>query len=378
MASTMRVPGDRLSQGACVVRTRDRMIEISVIIPVRNEERYIGSCLESIVRNDYPKETLEIIVVDGCSDDSTRAIVEELTREHPYIRMLENPDRTVPYAMNIGIDASRGDLLMRMDAHTLYPPDYIRKLVGWHRRLEADNVGAVCNTGVLHETRTSVALRKIMSDPLGVGNSYFRTGVTAVKRVDTVPFGCYRRSVFERIGKYDTRLTRNQDIELNKRLVRNGGRIFLVPDVRCTYLVRETYREFARGRFATGRWIVRTSYLTRSLSSVSARHFVPLVFLLSLIVPAVLALVHPGFLLLSGLSLASYAAIVTWRSVSLSDRSTSVLHLLGAFAAAHFGYGLGSLAGLKDVLQLACSRSGGPPSAATDTEDPDGGRLSGR
>lgn len=354
------------------------MIEVSVIIPVRNEERYIGGCLESVLRNDYDRQSLEVIVVDGCSDDGTRTIIQELAREHPCITMLENPDRTVPYAMNIGIEASRGELLMRMDAHTLYPPDYIRKLVDWHRRLDADNVGAVCETGVLNVTKTSVALRKIMSDPLGVGNSYFRTGVAGVRQVDTVPFGCYRRSVFEKIGNYDTRLTRNQDIELNKRLVRSGGRIFLVPDVRCTYLVRESYREFARGRFATGRWIVRTSFLTRSLSSVSVRHFVPLIFLLSLIVPSVLALLHPGFLLIAGLSLASWSAVVAWRSAALSDRSTSVPHLLGAFATAHFSYGLGSLAGLGDVLRLAWSRSDSFPPASAGSADPGGGARSGR
>lgn len=354
------------------------MIEVSVIVPVRNEAAYIGSCLESIVRNDYPAESLEILVVDGCSEDETRRIVQEFSARHRQIRLLENPDRTVPFAMNIGIEASRGDLIMRMDAHTLYPTDYIRKLVDWHRKLEADNVGAVCETGVLNETGTSVALRKIMSDPLGVGNSYFRTGVAQVKQVDTVPFGCYRRSVFEKIGRYDTRLTRNQDIEFNKRLVRSGGRIFLVPDVRCTYLVRETYRAFARSRFATGRWIVRTSYLTRSLSSVSLRHFVPLLFLLSLIVPALFALVHPAFLLVSGLSLASYAAIVTWRSAVLSDRSTSLLRVLAAFVVAHFSYGLGSLAGLKDVCLLALSGSGGARPAAAGAGNSPGGPDSGR
>jgi len=348
------------------------MIEVSVIIPVRNEERYIGSCLESVLGNDFDKQALEVIVVDGRSDDNTRKIVEEAAREHQCIRLLDNPDRTVPYAMNIGIAAARGALLMRMDAHTLYPGDYIRKLVTWHGRLEADNVGAVCETGVLNETRTSVALRKIMSDPLGVGNSYFRTGVEEVKQVDTVPFGCYRKAVFEKIGVYDTRLTRNQDIELNKRLVRAGGRIFLVPDVRCTYLVRETYREFARSRFATGRWIVRTSYLTRSLSSVSPRHFVPLVFLLSLIVPLLLALLQPWFLLLSALSATSYAAVVAWRSAVLADRSTSLLHLAAGFVTAHFSYGLGSLVGLKDVLWFALSGSGGPRRAA----QPGGGPTS--
>lgn len=333
------------------------MIEVSIIIPVRDEERYIGRCLESILANDYPVESLEILVVDGRSEDETRNIVERFAGDCASILLLDNPRRTVPHAMNIGIEASRGRLIMRMDAHTLYPPDYIRKLVDWQGRLDADNVGAVCDTGVLNETRTSVALKKTMSDPLGVGNSYFRTGVPEVRQVDTVPFGCYRRSVFERFGKYDVRLTRNQDIELNKRLVKGGGKIFLVPDVRCTYLVRETYRAFGRSRFATGRWIVRTSYLTRSLSSVSPRHFIPLLFILSLLVPAALGSLHPGFLVVTVGSLAAYLGLVAWRSAMLTDGSTSAAHVAGAFLTAHFAYGLGSLVGLIDVARLALRRS---------------------
>ncbi len=321
-------------------------------MPVRNEEKYIDNVIQNILQNDYPRENMEVLIIDGLSDDKTVEIVEKYARQYGFIRLLSNQHKTVPYALNIGIKAATGDYIIRMDAHSSYPSDYFSKLIEWSLKLDADNVGAVCATDALNKTKTSVAIKKVMSDKFGVGNSAFRTGINEAKEVDTVPFGCYKREVFEKYGLFDERLTRNQDIEFNKRIAKAGAKIYLVPDITLTYYPRESYATFYMNRFNTGRWIIITSYLTKSLSNVSLRHFIPLIFLLSILFPLLLCLVTPYFVILSGLSLGAYMSLIGWRSVKLTEKGTSPFHLVAAFSILHISYGLGSLFGLFKVGKM--------------------------
>mgnify|MGYP002754093443 FL=1 len=216
---------------------------LSVICPIYNEEKYIGQCVESILAQDYPKDDLEILFVDGMSTDDTRCIVVNYSNEYPFIKLFDNPKRIVPCAMNIGIKASKGDIIIRLDAHASYPTNYFSALIGRIVELDADNVGVVCKTDVLNKTPKTLAIREVLSNKFGVGNSVFRTGVDKVMKVDTVPFGCYRRDTFERFGMYDERLIRNQDFELNYRIRKGSGRIFIVPDSNCTYYARESFKK---------------------------------------------------------------------------------------------------------------------------------------
>ena len=219
---------------------------LSVICPIYNEEKYIANCIESILLQDYPKDDLEVLFVDGMSKDRTREIVAEYTRKYPFIRLIDNPEKIVPYAMNYGIRASKGEVIIRLDAHATYEKNYFSALVRRLNELGADNVGSVCKTDVLNKTPKTLAIREVLSNKFGVGNSVFRTGIDKVMEVDTVPFGCWRRDVFDKYGLYDLRLVRNQDIELNKRILRGGGKIFIVPDTYCTYLARETFKGLAK------------------------------------------------------------------------------------------------------------------------------------
>jgi len=203
----------------------------------------------------------------------------------------------------------------------------------------------------LNKNPLTIAIKEVLNNPWGIGNSYFRIGIKKVKEVDTVPFGCFRKDVFERFGNYDTRLNRNQDIELNKRIIRGGGKIFLIPGTYCTYLVRETINSFILNNFENGKWNVMTVYYTKTFSSLSIRHFIPIIFLLSLITPMLLALVKPIFLVVTGISLFIYISIILMISLSLSVRKKmNLFYLLLVFVSLHISYGVGSLVGIFKVL----------------------------
>ena len=216
---------------------------ITVVCPIYNEEKYIARCIESIMEQDYPKSDMEVLFVDGMSTDHTRAIIEEYLPRCPYLRVIDNPQRIVPYAMNAGIKAAKGDVIIRLDAHALYPSNYFSELVRKLYELNADNVGAVCRTLPANDTPKCKAIAAALSSAFGMGNSYFRIGAKEIKQVDTVPFGCYRKDVFDRIGPYDNDLVRNQDDELNARLIKHGGKIYLIPYIVVDYFARDTIKK---------------------------------------------------------------------------------------------------------------------------------------
>lgn len=320
---------------------------LSVICPIYNEEKYIAKCIESILAQDYPKDDLEVIFADGMSTDRTRAIVAEYAAKHPFIRLIDNPRRIVPPALNAAIDASHGDVIMRLDAHASYQPNYFSAIAAALDKYGADNAGSVCKTDVLNKTPKALAIREVLSHPLGVGNSVFRTGINGVKEVDTVPFGCWRRSVFSRFGKYDERLVRNQDIELNKRIKAGGGKIVIVPDTYCTYYARETFSKLAKNNYGNGKWNILTVYYTNQLKSLSLRHFIPLIFVLSLLLPAIAGFFWHPLWWLAAASLATYILLVSGISAKIALRKhLNFLYLVSSFFVLHLTYGWGSLMGL--------------------------------
>ena len=320
---------------------------LSVICPIYNEEKYIAQFLDSLLQQDHPQDDLEILLVDGMSKDRTREIVAGYTTQYPFIRLIDNPEKIVPYAMNRGIKEAQGDVIMRLDAHAFYQPDYFSVLVNGLKRLDADNVGTVCKTDVLNKTPKTLAIREELGNKFGVGNSTFRTGITEEQKVDTVPFGCWSRKVFEKYGNYDVRLVRNQDIELNKRIIRGGGKIYILPDTHCTYLARETWRALAKNNYGNGKWNILTVYYTKTFSSLSLRHFIPLLFVLSLIVPLLLAFVWWPFALVSAASLLAYTGLLSVVSLRLSiQKHLNFFYLLITFFVLHLSYGWGSLVGI--------------------------------
>ena len=218
--------------------------KITILIPCRNEEKFISAIIEDVINQDYPKDKTEVFIIDGMSDDKTREIINQYSTKYSGLKVLDNPQKTVPYAMNIGIKASSGDIIIRMDVHSLYPKDYISKLVYFLEKLNADNVGGVCITKPFSDTLMAKAISLVLAHPFGVGNSYFRIGAKEIKEVDTVPFGCFKRSIFDKVGFFNENLKRSQDLEFNLRIKRAGGKIYLFPDIVSDYYSRSGLKDF--------------------------------------------------------------------------------------------------------------------------------------
>ena len=317
---------------------------LTIICPIYNEEKYIARCIESIMAQDYPKDDLEVLFMDGMSTDRTREIIASYFPQCPYLRVLDNPQKIVPYAMNKGISEAKGDVIMRMDAHTFYEPNYCSAIVKRLKELNADNVGCVCKTDVLNKTPKTLAICEVLSNKFGVGNSTFRTGIESVKEVDTVPFGCWPKRVFEKYGRFDVRLVRNQDIEFSKRIINGGGKIYIIPDTFCTYLARETFRGLAKNNYNNGLWNILTVYYTKQMKSLSLRHFIPLLFVLSLIIPTIVgAFWHPAWLMSAFVLLVYLLALGAVSAKLAKQKHLNFFYLLWSFITLHCSYGFGSL-----------------------------------
>ena len=271
-----------------------------------------------------------------------------MRRNHNCIRLLNNARQITPVALNIGIAAAQGTVIMRMDAHVDYPADYIRSLVRLLQEKGADNVGGVCLTQPGGQTAVARAIAVGMSHPMGVGNSYFRIGSAEERWVDTVPFGCYRKEVFDRIGLFDEELVRNQDDEFNLRLIRRGGRILLSPQVVCRYYARDSLRKLWRMYYQYGYF---KPLVVRKVEGVmTLRQLAPPLLVLCLVAGALLApcsrLAAAGWALLL---LGYVAALLTFAIPVAAKQGPAVgLSLVLVFLALHLSYGLGYLRGIFD------------------------------
>lgn len=325
---------------------------LSIVCPIYNEEKYISVCIKSILAQDFPKDDLEVIFADGMSTDGTRRIVSSYAEKFPFIRMIDNPKRIAPAALNTAISVARGDIVMRLDAHATYAPNYFSAVSDAVRKYEADNAGAPCRTDVLHKNKVSLAIKEVLSNPLGVGNSSFRTGVSEAREVDTVPFGCWPATAFEKFGRFDERLVRNQDFEFNSRIRKGGGRIVIIPDTYSVYYARESFATLADQGYKNGKWNILTVYYTGRLSSLALRHYVPLAFVLSLFVPLLAGIIVSPLAWLSLASLIAYSCAVSAVSLKMSvHREVSAPYVFAAFVSLHVSYGFGSLIGLYNCLR---------------------------
>jgi glycosyltransferase involved in cell wall biosynthesis len=325
---------------------------VSVIIPCRNEEKFIAKCLDSIIAQDYPKEKREVLVVDGMSEDKTREIVKQYNHCYSFIKMLDNPQKIVPTAMNLGIKNARGNIIVRMDAHAEYPKDYLSKIVYWLDKSGADNVGGICITKPGANTLIAEAIALGLSSPFGVGNAYFRIGVKEPKYVDTVPFGAYRKEVFEKIGLFDEELIRNQDDEFNLRLLRQGGKILLVPEIVSYYYARDSLLKLWKLYFQYGYWKIRV--IQKHKLPASWRHLVPVTFILTILGTIMLGIFRPiGFYILGTIiSVYLLMSMVFSLKISLKKGIKYFCVLPVVFAVIHFAYGFGFLKGIWNFIIL--------------------------
>ncbi len=324
------------------------MNSVAIIIPCRNEEKHIGPCLDSLLVNDYPKDFLKIIVVDGMSTDRTRKIVDVYCQRYPIIEMIDNPWHIKPKALNLGIKSTKSDVLMRIDAHAVYAKDYISKLVQGLFQHEADNIGGVRETD-LGKTPMAKAIAVAISHPFSVGNAYWRTGTKTLRKVDTVFCGCYRRDVFTRIGLFNEELIRTQDKEFNARLVSAGGVIICDPSVRCLYFPRTKLYDYLKWNFTGASWLFYAKRFT-DIKMTSWKNYVPLTFLFySLSVCGVFFGPTQTSKMIIAVPLIIYLILSLYFSSKISYKRRELLYfplLLLIFPASHYTYALGSLYGI--------------------------------
>ncbi len=330
------------------MQKHEKTPKVSVIIPVFKESKYIAKCIDSLLLQDYPQEDMEWVFVDGMSPDDTKEIIGSYIEKYPdLIRVYDNPRKTVPYAMNIGIQNTTGKYIVRLDAHAKYEQDYISQCVHYLDTTDADNVGGTIETKA--NTRMGGRIAKMLSSRFGVGNANFRVNGDE-GYVDTVPFGAFRREVFEKWGMYDERLTRNQDNEMNWRIRKNGGKIYMSHSIKCTYYCRDTIGGISKMAMQNGRWNVITMRVCPG--SMGVRHFIPFVFLMSLIIMPLLSLLWIPFAFMFAAELGLYLALDLMFSVKLAmtlredNPIAATLSLLILFPIFHVCYGFGSLIGM--------------------------------
>jgi glycosyltransferase involved in cell wall biosynthesis len=326
---------------------------VSIIVPCYNEIRFIRKLLQNIADQDYPGERLEVFVVDGMSNDGTREEIMDFIKPFPYIHLLENEKRYVPFALNKGISGSTGEVIMRMDAHAEYPTNYISRLVESLYQLNADNVGASLITLPGDSTIRSLAIASALSSSFGVGNAHCRLDIKTIRQVDTVPFGCFRREVFKRIGLFDEELLRNQDDGFNAKLTRNGGRIFLVPEVKIRYYARTSVKSIRKMFYQYG--LFKPLGNKKAGRPATLRQFVPPLFALFLILCVIGGLIVKETLLLGLIGLAFYLVVDLIFSIRILTKNSQpqlIFYLPWIFFVIHISYGFGYLSGIINFIIL--------------------------
>jgi glycosyltransferase involved in cell wall biosynthesis len=316
----------------------------SIILPVRNEERYITGTLQCLRDQIYPRSRMEIIVVDGLSSDDTRLIVGATAALDSRVRLFNNPRQIMAAGFNLGLKAARGDIIVMMGGHTEVSANYLQICTALLREGIADCVGGPIKT--VGETYVARAISLAMSSRLGVGNSPFRIGCPEQKYVDTVAFGAYTRKIIERTGGLDEEFVRGQDDEFNYRLRKLGGKILIVPQLQSRYTSRSSLALLWRQYFQYGYWKLRI--LQKHPRQMQWRQFIPALFVSCLVLLSILSVVRPriGVPLFGG-TLVMYMIVVGLTSTLLTLRNLRLAPAVAlSFWVLHFSYGLGFLRGL--------------------------------
>jgi cellulose synthase/poly-beta-1,6-N-acetylglucosamine synthase-like glycosyltransferase len=321
---------------------------VSVVIPMRNEEEYAEKCILSLLHQTYPGDRYEVLVVDGNSSDKSCEIVQRLQPSYPNLRLLHNPAGIVPTSMNLGIRSGRGEIVVRADAHTVYPDIYIERCVRYLNQTNADNVGGPIRTIAAGKSFGAQLVVAVLGNRFGVGNSEFRTSARE-GYVDTVPFGTFRKDLFDRVGFFNEQLVRNQDNEMNARIRKAGGKIYLTPALTTDYFAPSTFEQLLRQTYRNARWHFFT--LRQMRGALGVRHLLPAGFVLTLGLCGVLAFTTTWARVVLAVILLVHVLIgYTFAARQPNARPVVRLALPFAFLAFHACYGIGTIAGLPFVI----------------------------
>lgn len=318
---------------------------VSVIVPSFNEQATIRKLLASLRAQTYPLERVEVIVADGLSTDNTREAIESFSKEQPIlsIRVVENRAISIPSGVNLAIRESRGEIIVRLDAHSMPIPEYVERCVAAHQSGKGDNVGGVWEIHPGAETRVAQSISFAAAHPLGVGDAMYRLDAKA-GAVDTVPFGSFRRGLIERIGAFDETLLANEDYEFNTRVRESGGVVWLDPSIRSVYFSRGTLGKLAAQYWRYGFW--KFKMLKRYPYTLRWRQALPPAFAAALILLIVLSLWFVPARILLALQLSVYFFVLGAAGLHLALKKKKGFLVWGlplAAAAMHMAWGAGFL-----------------------------------
>lgn len=297
---------------------------ISIIVPCFNEEETIGALLGAIVTQTYPCEQMEVVVADGKSEDRTRDVIAAFREAHPdlQLRVVDNVRRTIPSSLNAAVAAARGEIIIRLDAHSIPIPEYVERCVQDIEQGKGVNVGGVWDIHPGGKGWLAQGIAAAAAHPLGAGDALYRLNAEA-SEVDTVPFGAFRRSLISGIGGFDETLLTNEDYEFNTRIRRNGGVVWLDPRIRSTYIARATLQDLARQYWRYGFWKCRM--LLRYPGSVRLRQALPPLFVLGVLGMALASTVWATALTALGTELFLYFAVLLLAGLDIAVRGRNAL-----------------------------------------------------
>jgi succinoglycan biosynthesis protein ExoA len=319
--------------------------KVSIIVPCYNEQSTIRLLLEALHEQTYPRAEMEVIVVDGLSTDGTQGVIAGFQKDFPdlMVRIVENMNRSIPSALNRGIEAARGEIILRLDGHSKPYPDYIANCVSAHIDGRGANVGGVWEIRPGADTWIANSIAVAAAHPLGVGDALYRHTKHAAE-VDTVPFGSFRRTLIEQVGLFDEALLTNEDYEFNARVRKFGGKIWLDPSIRSIYFARSTFLELIQQYWRYGFWKWRM--LRRYPDTLRWRQALPPLFVLSLISLALLSVFIPFCRILLAAELLIYFSIMILASFHAALQQRKAYLIFGlplAIAAMHISWGTGFL-----------------------------------
>ncbi len=318
-------------------------VEVSIIIPVRNEELYIENCIRSVLNQDYNKENMELILIDGLSDDRTVEIIKSFKEKYDFIKLFKNENKTVQSALNIGIENALGKFIVRMDAHSEYKEDYVCKCVEYLTKTGADNVGGPMRARGKNTVQSVVAAA--YNSPFALGGGKFHNE-NYEGYADTVYLGSFRRETLLSIGMYDERLPRNEDDDLNFRIIENGGKIFITPKVYSIYYPRDKYSELFRQYFEYGLW--KVAVIKKHKKPARLSHLIPVSFVIFVILFSILSFFNeiPRAIFLFVMVLYMGLNIYFSFKNKYVHKAINKLRLILVHIILHFSYGLGFLCGV--------------------------------
>lgn len=258
------------------------MTLVSIIIPCYNEVHTIASLLDALYEQTFPRAQMEVVIADGGSVDGTREAIQRWQAGHPdfIVRVVPNPRRTIPAGLNTAIRASQGEVIIRMDAHSIPAPDYVQRCVTLLASGRGDNVGGRWEIRPGANTWIARSIARAAGHPLGAGDARYRHSEKA-GAVDTVPFGAFYRSLIEKVGGFDETLLTNEDYEFNVRVRQSGGTVWFDPAIRTTYIARATIGDLAAQYYRYGYWKARMLY--RHPSTLRWRQALPPLFVAGLL-----------------------------------------------------------------------------------------------